>query len=278
MAHIIGTVSLSKSVYSLRDIAKYENIGSEKIESLMSAVLKAAVMSSDNKSASGIQAFYNNYGKNDININRFLSHGKLRPFAYAIKLETEKCYQGKKEVYFAMFCVSKNVYNDWRRRKKPYDNTVNPNMSEYGLPRSYDTRSFKLNKCPELTHFENTVKSLGFKMAEAVMLALNEYMERHKDVFGEIPHSEIDEYKVRENRTSMIYAHIDPAVTSAVFKAIQRYNMINVPHVKFSEFVEAALTEKLDKLPVKYTDPELYKEQLAIEKAEAEYMQRLEKG
>lgn len=277
MAHIIGAVSLSSKLYSLRDIAKYENISVEKIESLMSATLKAAAAMAENKTASGIQAFFNTYGFKDINVNRFVSHGKLRPFAYAIRLQTEKCFKGQKEVYYAMFYISKSVYKDWHKYHKAYDGNVYPNISEYGVSQTYNTRSVALKKCPELNYFEAATKSLGFKLSEAVMLAVNEYMERHSDVFGEVPKSEIDEYKVRENKTSLIWAYIDPDVASAVYKAIQRYNMVNVPMVKFSEFVEAALIEKLDRLPIKYTNPELYKEQLELEKAEAEFIQNIGK-
>ena len=79
MAHIIGTVSLNKNVYSLRDIAQYEHISDEKIECLMSDTLKMAVRSSELKTAAGIQAFFNEIGVYDSMINRFIYHTKLKP-------------------------------------------------------------------------------------------------------------------------------------------------------------------------------------------------------
>lgn len=273
MAHIIGTVSLNKNVYSLRDIAKFEHISNERIEKLMSETLKKAVFCSESKSATGVKAFFNQIGTNDSNINMFLTHTKLYPFARAVRLEFEKGYRSGKEIQYAMFCVSKKVYDNWHKNGKPFNSSVNPKMSEYGLANANTTRSVQLKKCPELSHFETIVKSLGFKLAEAVMLALNEYMERHGDVFGDIPHSEIiDENTVRENKMSLIFAYIDPNVTNAVYKALQRYNSVNCPYVKFSEFVESALAEKLDRLPVKYTDPKLYAEMLELKKAETEFL------
>ena len=273
MAHIIGNVSLNRNVYSLLDIAKFERISDEKIEKLMSETLKRAVLSSENKSASGIKAFYNEIGCYDPNIDLFLTHSRLYPFAKAIKIEFEKGYKGNKEIQYAMFCVNKGIYDRWRKRKIPFNGDAKPNMSEYGLPKLENTRSVKIKKCPEFLYFEDIVKRLGFTVAEAIQLAINEYMQRHNDVFANIPHSEmIDERDVRENKMSLVFAYIDPNVTSAVFKTLQRYNSVNCPYIKFSEFVESALAEKLDRLSVKYTDPELYKEMLEIQKAESEFL------
>lgn len=273
MAHIIGNVSLNRNVYSLLDIAKFERISDEKIRKLMSETLKRAVLSSENKSASGIKAFYNEIGCYDPNIDLFLTHSRLYPFAKAIKIEFEKGYKGNKEIQYAMFCVNKGIYDRWRKRKIPFNGDAKPNMSEYGLPKLENTRSVKIKKCPEFLYFEDIVKRLGFTVAEAIQLAINEYMQRHNDVFANIPHSEmIDESEVRENKMSLVFAYIDPNVTSAVFKTLQRYNSVNCPYIKFSEFVESALAEKLDRLSVKYTDPELYKEMLEIQKAESEFL------
>lgn len=273
MAHIVGTVSLNRNVYSLPDIAKFERISDERIKKLMNETLRRTTLSSENKSATGIKAFFNEIGCYDPNINVFLTHGSLSPFAKAIRIEFEKGYRGKKEIQYAMFYVKKSVYDNWRRRHIPFNDAVNPNMSEYGLPKTSDTRSVKMKKCPEFLYFEDIVKKLGFTVPEAIQLALNEYMERHNDVFKSVPHSEmIDESRVRENKMSLIFAYIDPNVTNAVYKMLQRYNSVNVPHIKFSEFAEAALVEKLDRLSVKYTDPALYKEMLEVQKAEEKFL------
>ena len=97
-------------------------------------------------------------------------------------------------------------------------------------------------------------------------------MKNHSNVFGNIPSTEIKENRVLDNKMSLICAYIDPMVTNQVYKVLQRYNQVNVPRVKFSEFVEAALREKLDRLPIRYTNPELYREQQKLEKAEKEYL------
>ena len=272
MAHIIGTVSLDRSVYSLRDIAKFEHISSEKIEKLMEGTLKKAISSSERKSATAVKSFFNDVGAYDVNVNLFLTHTRLEPFAKAIRLEFEKGYSQGRQIQYAMFCIKKSIYDSWRKKRVPYNADINPAMPEYGSA-IRDTRSVSVKRCPEFLHFEKVVKALGFKLGEAVILTINEYMENHGDVFGKIPHSDmIDESKIRENKMSLIFAYIDPNVTNAVYKALQRYNSVNCPYVKFSEFVESALTEKLDRLPVQYTDPKLYAEMLEIQKAEEEFL------
>lgn len=273
MAHIIGNVSLSRNVYSLPDIAKFERISNEKIRKLMDETLKKTVLSSENQSATGLKAFFNEIGRYDPNVNLFLTHRSLSPFAKGIKLEFERCYKGNKEIQYAMFYIGKSIYDRWRKRRIPYNSDAKPNVSEYGLPKLENSRSVKIRKCPEFLYFEDIVKQLGFTVPEAIQLAINEYMQRHSDVFINVPHSAmIDEREVRENKMSLIFAYIDPNVTSAVYKTLQRYNSVNCPYIKFSDFVETALVEKLDRLSVKYTDPELYKEMLELEKAENEFL------
>lgn len=119
------------------------------------------------------------------------------------------------------------------------------------------------------TQFETVLKSIDIKLSEGILLAVEEYMKRHSDIFGEMVRDNgYSEKLVRKNKMSLISAYISPETTNAVYKAIQRYNMLNVCKIKFSDFVDSALCEKLDRLPLKYTDPELYSEALELQKEE----------
>ena len=69
-------------------------------------------------------------------------------------------------------------------------------------------RVISLKKCPELEHFEKSVEKIGVKLNEAVMLALNEYMKNHSNVFGKIPSTEIKENRVLDNKMSLICAYM----------------------------------------------------------------------
>lgn len=270
MAHIIGTVSLNKNVYSLYDIAKFEKISEKKIKSLMTACLARIRSASPSKSANGMKAFFNEIGASDTAVNVFFAHSKLQPFAAAVRMASEKVFAEGKERYYAVFYVPKDVYNKWKKTGKAYNPAVVPDMSETGLPKcAVSQRTVKVPKIPMFTQFETVLKNIDIKLSEGILLAVEEYMKRHSDVFGEVvSDNSYSEKLVRENKMSLISAYISPETTNAVYKAIQRYNMLNVCKIKFSDFVDSALCEKLDRLPLQYTDPELYNEALELQKAE----------
>lgn len=275
MAHIIGNVSLNKNVYSLYDIAKFEKISEDRIKFLMQTCLKRIQNTAPCKSSSGIQSFFNKIGSADNTVNVFFNHSRLRPFAGAIRLEMEKTYQNKKDVYYAMFYVPKSVYSKWKRGGMEYNAAPVPDMDETGLSTGITpTRTVRLPKIPMLEQFESVLKSIDFRLSEGILLAIEEYMKNHSDVFGEPVPSEYDESLVRENKMSLIQVYIPPETTNAVFKALQRANMECIKKIKFSEFVDVALREKLDRLPIKYTNPEMYRELLELEKAEQEFLKK----
>lgn len=276
MAHLIGTVSLNKSVYSLFDIAKFENISKDRIIFLMQTCLKRIQNTAPDKSASGIRSFYNGIGYADNTINVFYSHSKLKPFAGAIRLETEKTYGKKREVHYAMFYVPKDVYHKWKKTGVEYNSSVVPDMDETGLAvNAVPTRTVKLPKLPMIRQFEAVLKGIRIKLSDGILLTVEEYMKNHRDVFGDIAYEEYNESLVRENKMSLIQAYISPDTANAVYKAIQRYNMQNFPHIKFSDFVDSALCEKLERTSVKYTDPELYDELLKIRQAESNFLKEV---
>lgn len=275
MAHLIGNVSLSKSVYSLYDIANIEHISKERIDKLMAACLSRATSAAPVKTAAGIQAFFNNIAYADNTINTFYTHSRLAPFAGAIRLAMERVFNGKRDIYYAMFYIPKAIYDKYKKTGAEYNAEAAPYMNEEGLSSCcVQKRRVALPKISMLTQFEKILKKLDIKLSEGILLAVNEYMQKHSDIFGEVKKDEYDENLVRENRMSLIQAYISPETVTAVYKALQRANQECIVKIKFSEFVDAALREKLDRLPVKYTNPELYREQLEIAKAEKEFLEK----
>lgn len=270
MAHIIGTVSLNKNVYSLYDIARFEKISDKKIKSLMTACLARVRSASPSKTANGMKAFFNEIGASDTAVNVFFTNSKLKPFAAAVRMASEKTFAEGKSLYYAVFYVSKDIYNKWKKTGAEYNPSVVPDMDETGLSKcAVSYRTVKVPKIPMFIQFEAVLKSIDIKLSEGILLAIEEYMKQHSDVFGEIAHNNCySEKLVRENKMSLISAYISPETTNAVYKAIQRYNMLNVCKIKFSDFVDNALCEKLDRIPMKYTDPDLYNEALELQQAE----------
>lgn len=274
MAHIIGTVSLNKNVYSLYDIAKFEKISEKKIKSLMTACLARIRSASPSKTANGMKTFFNEIGASDATVNVFFTNSRLKSFAAAVRMASEKIFAENKSLYYAIFYVPKDVYHKWKKTGTAYNPAVVPDMSETGLSKcAVSQRTVKIPKIPMFIQFETVLKSIDIKLSEGILLAVEEYMKRHSDVFGEIVRdNSCNEKLVRENKMSLISAYISPETTNTVYKTIQRYNMLNVCKIKFSDFVDNALCEKLDRIPLQYTDPDLYKEALELQKAEEKFL------
>lgn len=276
MAHIINNVSLNKSVYSILDIAKYEKIPKERINALMQNTLDLCVRYAPNKTANGICEWFNNAGVKDNNINMFLTHTRLKPFAKGIRLNTERCIMGKGKADFMMFSVSKSIYHNWHYNKIPYNADVAQNPSEIGIINmKTSSKSVRLPQSDMLTHFINVVKRAGFSTSEGILAAIKEYMVNHADAFGndwKPTIEDVDERELQDNRVSLVMAKIDPDINNQMYKAIQRYNKINYPYIRVSDFIQSAIEEKLDRLPIQYTDPELYKEMQQIKEIEERYL------
>ncbi|NLB55485.1 MAG: hypothetical protein GX811_06930 [Lentisphaerae bacterium] len=177
--------------------------------------------------------------------------------------------KGKKN-FFVDFYVSKSVYDDWRIKGKEYKEKAQ--VTKYGVPSSSKRKSILVPKTETIKHFERVVKACGFTLPEAVLMALNFFMEQKKDVFGEVPKAEIDESTLKDIQRSYVWGKIDREIVSRSWKFIQRYNAANVPGITFSDFLESAIVEKLQRLPLKLTDPEMAAEVEALK----EYQKKVE--
>jgi hypothetical protein len=243
------------------DIAGYEKIPKDKIKQLMKNTLDRAVQASPNKSATGIERFYNEIGCNDSYINCFNQHWHLQPFAKAIKLTIEKSMRktSLKECNFANFYISKKVYIDWKKRGIKYEKKQKE-ISAFTAKDKIQQTFIKIPNNYVVKHFKNIVKNkLNMSISEVVVIALDFFMKQHKDVFGEY-RGKIDESVIQENKSSLVFAFCDKELVNKIWKTLQRINQVNMPPIKFGEFVETALAEKLERIPVQYTNPQLFEE------------------
>jgi len=261
MAHVIGSVSIPKSAYSIIDVAHAEKISDEKIRGLMRGIINILTSTTSSSSKTALEDYFNNYGCKDTHINLFSQHSKLRAIAPAIKISIEESpnQDVKKEfiTYFYNFYISKKVYIDYKKHGKPYfepkkmltygDLPANCNRTMVGFPKDHHI----------FEKFSSTVVALGLKKPEAILMALEFFMRSKPEIFGEIESKKINENMLKSNYTSYVYGNIDKIITNKVWKAIQRYNAVNSPAITFSEFLESALKEKLERLPLYLVDPEL---------------------
>lgn len=273
MANVISNCSIPKNCYSIYDIAGYEKISKERINEIMKNTLDRATKSSPVKSASGIESFYNEIGYNDSYINCFNQHWSLQPFSKAIKLTIEKSMRKTtlNECMFANFYVLKSVYIDWKKKGIKYEKTQSE-VSAFDSKAKLQKTTLTMPNNYVVNHFKSVVKQLNMSISEVVVTALDFFMKQHSDIFGDYK-GKIDESLIQENKSSLVFAYCDKELVNKIWKTLQRYNQVNTPAIKFGEFVENALAEKLERTPIQYTNPQLFEEYKKLQAENA----RLEK-
>ena len=274
MANIISNCSIPKNAFSIWDIAGYEKIPKDKIKQLMKETLARVQETSPNKSASGQETFFNEIGCNDAYINCFNRHWSLQPFARAIKLTIEKSMRKSSlnECAFANFYIPKTVYIDWKKKGIKYEKKQKE-VNVFSAKDKIQSTTVRIPNNYVVKHFKDVVKNkLNMNISEVVITALDFFMKQHKDIFGEYK-GKIDESVIQENKSSLVFAYCDKELVNKIWKTMQRYNQVNTPAIKFGEFVETALAEKLERTPIQYTNPKLFEEY----KQAMIYNQKLEK-
>lgn len=272
MAVIIGKVSIPKSAYSMYDIAKYEKIRHEALQSMMKDTFDMLMELSPVKSAYGIVKYFNAVGRYDALVNRFSSDWRLQPFCKGIKLTFEEAFRNDKlkKCSFITFYVDKKDYELWKTKGIKYTEAPDAEVPTVKQAATIEKVYAVLPSTDMVQHFKDTVTKLGYTFPEAVSMALDYFMQKHIDIFGSNYKEPVKESHLSDNNTALITAYISPELKNKVWKMLQRYNSVNFPGIKLSDFVENAIAEKLAKVPVQYTNPQLFSEyQESIKKNEA---------
>lgn len=254
MAHYLGNVSLPSTVYSMLDIADAEKITHERMSEMMNGTIKR-LQEAGAKTPAECKKMFETYACNDVQVNLMLQHQRLQPIAAAIKLKFEKGFINAKPVYYGMFYIQKSVYDNYRKYGASAEQTLRTKKEFDSTPGIKNTVRVALPNTEIYQHFAQCVKSLGFKTSDIAYAAIDEYMQNHRDIFGDVDHK-CDERTIGGNNSSLVWAYVDKTVTNKVWKTISRWNRYNTPPIKFGDFLETALIEKMNSMPLKYTDPD----------------------
>lgn len=272
MAIIVGKTSVPKTAYSIYQIATFEKIPHEKIKQMADDIVKKMIELSPVKTGNGIKKAFNLVGRYNYSINSFLYHRSLEPFAKGIKMAAETSLSGAKltKCDFITFYIDKKDYELWKSKGIRYtESPANDKVKSIQTEIKPKT-NVMLPLTNEMKRFKDTLTKLGYTMTEGIQLAVSFFMKQNKDIFGEVEKEAIDESLITENKTSLIQAYINPDIKNAVWQLIQRYNAVNFPHIRFSDFIEAALVEKIKSTDVRYTNPKLYAEYLELKRQNEE--------
>lgn len=259
MAILTGKISIPKTAYSMYDIAKIEKIPAEKISQLMKETLKRTVDASPVKTIAGIENYFNTVGCCDGFVNAFHSHWHIQPFAKGIRITAESAMkENLKNCTYATFYVPKKIYEDWKKKKIEYE-PASVNLKTFDSVSRSQKTTISLPTNYVVKHFKDVVKGLKMNLSEVVITALDFFMKNHSDIFGKYG-ADIDERVIQENKMALAFGYVDKEMNNKIWKAIQRYNQVNTPPIKYGDFLESALAEKLERMPAKYTNPELFEE------------------
>ena len=262
MATLIGNISVPKNAYSIFDIAKFEKIRPEQLKQMMEMTLNNIQRLSPVKTPTGLIRYFNCIGRYDTVTNQFFTHRALIPIAKGIKITIEQSFRNDKlkKCYFVSFFIAKNDYELWKKQGIPYTEKPTAEVKENIGIAAVQRVTACLPANDTVLHFKQTITDLGYELPEAICLALDYFMKNHTDNFGTGYKKPVSEDMIPENKTALIQVYINPELKNKVWKMIHRYNAVNFPAIKFADFVESALAEKLAKTPVQYTNPQLFEE------------------
>ena len=262
MATLIGNISVPKNAYSIFDIAKFEKIRPEQLKQMMEMTLNNIQRLSPVKTPTGLIRYFNCIGRYDTVTNQFFTHRALIPIAKGIKITIEQSFRNDKlkKCYFVSFFIAKNDYELWKKQGIPYTEKPTAEVKENIGIAAVQRVTACLPANDTVLHFKQTITDLGYELPEAICLALDYFMKNHTDNFGTGYKKPVSEDMIPENKTALIQVYINPELKNKVWKMIHRYNAVNFPAIKFADFVESALAEKLAKTPVQYPNPQLFEE------------------
>lgn len=211
---------------------------------------------------------YNNYSNQmitDKRYNAFFYHTKLQPIAHLFHLlAKDKVSREGKVREVAEFGVLKSHYEHYRKHGQPPDvfnrgatkqhfTTENQNKrTKVDIPITPEWQRFRAG-----IKYANKISGDPITTPNAILIAIDEYMQKRPDIFGEDKRTLPDDSQIRTKTNSRIHADIDPELVAKASQIIARYNAVNTSKIDWSGFVEMAVKGLVERLPVVYSDPEL---------------------
>lgn len=218
--------------------------------------------------------YYNNQSNGlllDKSVNYFLTIGKLEPIAHQIKLfcashvsRTRTDCSGGNVRLVCDFGMLASNYEFFKKHGQP-KNTQNRGATKQHFTTDSQSKRTKVDIpiTPEWQKFRagikyaNKISGDPITTPNAILIAIDEYMQKRPDIFGEDKRTLPDDSQIRTKTNSRIHADIDPELVAKVSQIIARHNAVNTSKIDWSGFVEMAVRGLVERLPVVYSDPEL---------------------
>jgi hypothetical protein len=94
-------------------------------------------------------------------------------------------------------------------------------------------------------------------------MILEQFMSDKQDIFGQKTVN-IDENKLKDTDATRFHLAVPPNLMKDFKAFVQRYNAFNTPKTSMNECGVKAISQFLDRMPLMYTDPKAYAEELKL--------------
>lgn len=283
--YIEGNVSIADNEYDFREVCKALGVPKQKaIKLAQTTVNNISRKMRDEGIEGSLSKYYNTYRQGeDVTLNAFLTDTTLQPIAHLFRL---KCNikisrEAKRSREFCTFTMLKSHYDYYREHGKP------PNVSTAGRISKYGTKQRTLIKFDgggnvkvpinetwkrfksgiQLYNKKNGTK---YSLAEMVLVALEEYMQNRDSLFP-TKNVTLRKSDIIETDTTNINIMMDAKLGNDMRAFVQRYNALNTPKTSVREVVIKSIRSFLDRMPIIYTNPELYAEEQMLKQKKEEF-------
>jgi hypothetical protein len=273
-------LTLAENEYDFREVCKGLGVNNETALELAHDTIENIIAAMQKQSYEGTLAqYYNTYRMAmDKSLNAFLTHTKLEPIAHLFRLKSDiKISEGWKRLphEYVTFTMLKKHYEYYRTHGVAPKVQNNGSIAKNGNAKrtliKFDGGGTV--KCPQNASFEqfknginayNQQNGTKHTIPQMLMTIIDEYMKERPEIFG-VKKAVIDESKLVQNESGNFHWSTTPEQLSKLKLFVQRYNACNNPPVTMNEIVTRSVKRFLGAMPLIYTDPKAYAEQVTLQ-------------
>lgn len=277
--YLEGNVTVADNEYDFREVCRALRVPDAVSTRLASETVNNISQKMREEGVEGSLAkYYNTYrqGK-DTTLNAFSTHRSLEPIAHLFRLKSNIRISRDKRVSheYCTFTMLQKHYDYYREHGKPPKVEHNGSTAKYGTKKrtliKFDGKNtVKLPINETWKRFKYGIKAFNiqngskYTIPEMVILALEEYMDGRADVFPK-KQVKFDDDQIKLTQTHRINVPVEPELINDLRSFIHRYNCMNTPKTTIRDVVPRAIRQFLDRMPIMYTRPDLYAEELALQ-------------
>lgn len=280
-----GTV-LADNEFDFREVCRALKVNDQISTELARATIENVIRKMKAEGTEGTEGrldkYYNTYRQGmDASLNAFLTHTKLQPIAHLFRLKSSVRISTSEKHWVNEYCtftMLKKHFDYYQKNGVAPNVALNGRIGKHGgakrtyvkfpggggtnLPQNETWERFKRG----ISVF-NAATGSKYTLPEMLLMIMELFMAEKPEIFGQ-KNAVIDESKVVKTGGRFLHISIDEELCASLNAFIQRYNAVNTPKTSQNECVCKAIEQFLARMPLIYTEPKLYAEELALREKE----------